>query len=256
MQPVHRYAAVGFAAGAQSYAKGRPDYPAAVVDWLKDDLGLNAGKRAVDLGAGTGKFSPNLCATGAAVIAVEPVVEMLEQLVASNPDLEAVQGHAGAIPLPDGSVDVVVCAQSFHWFATKAALAEIRRVLKPHGMLGLIWNVRDDRIAWVTELTAIITPYEKDAPRYHTQEWRRVFPDAGFEPLIERNFQHEHVGTPDEVIVNRFLSVSFIAALPIEERQRVRQRLERLIQATPDLADKSQVAFPYTTRTYHCKKRA
>jgi len=109
------------------------------------------------------------------------------------------------------------------WFATEAVLAEIRRVLKPRGMLGLIWNVRDESVAWVAELTAIMAPYEGDVPRYHTQEWRRVFPDSGFGPLIERSFRHDHVGAPDDVIINRILSVSFIAALSLQDRQRVRR---------------------------------
>jgi len=255
MRHIHRYAADGFAAGAQSYAKGRPDYPPVVVDWLKDDLGLSTGKVGLDLGAGTGKFVPYLRATGAAVIAVEPVAEMLNQLIASNPDLDARRGYAEEIPLSNDSVDAVVCAQSFHWFATEAALAEIRRVLKPRGMLGLIWNVRDESVAWVAELTAIMAPYEGDVPRYHTQEWRRVFPDPGFEPLIERSFRHDHVGAPDDVIINRILSVSFIAALSLQDRQRVRRQIESLINSTPGLANKSHVAFPYTTRTYHCQKR-
>jgi len=49
-------------------------------------------------------------------------------------------------PCPTPQLDAVVCAQAFHWFATREALAEIRRVLQPGGMLGLIWNVRDETV--------------------------------------------------------------------------------------------------------------
>src|SRR5215510_14639686 len=66
------------------------------------------------------------------------------QLVTLHSGAEAKQGSAERIPLADASVDAVVCAQSFHWFANVNALSEIRRILKTGGVLGLIWNVRDE----------------------------------------------------------------------------------------------------------------
>lgn len=121
-------------------------------------------------------------------------------------------------------------------------------------MLGLIWNVRDESVPWVAELTAIMTPYEGAAPRYRTLAWREPFPADGFGPLAERRFPHGHTGAPDDVIVDRILSVSFIAALPSGDRDQVRAQLHGLIDATPSLAGKSQVTFPYVTTAYHCRK--
>ena len=161
-------------------------------DWLRDDLALSAGKTVLDLGAGTGKFLPHLRATGAAVIAVEPVPAMRAQLTQRNPGIEAMAGTAEQIPLADGAADAIVCAQAFHWFANPAALAEIHRVLKPGGVLGLIWNVRDESVGWVAALTRIMAPYEAGIPRYHSGEWRRLFPAEGFGPLRERHFPNSH----------------------------------------------------------------
>jgi hypothetical protein len=73
-------------------------------------------------------------------------------------------------------------------------MAEIRRVLTTGGYLGLVWNVRDESVNWVAELTEILTPYEGSAPRYRTGHWRRLFPAEGFSPVQEHRFQHEHVG--------------------------------------------------------------
>ena len=143
---LHVSAATGFAAGAQTYAAGRPEYPEAVEHWLREDLRLGPDRIALDLGAGTGKFLPRLRATGARLIAVEPVPEMLRRLAADNGDVEAVAGSAERLPLIDESVDAIVRAQSFHWFSTPHALGEIRRVLKRGGALGLIWNVRDESV--------------------------------------------------------------------------------------------------------------
>ena len=103
MTNIHHVAAEGFALGAASYVAGRPDYPSEIEGWLTQDLGLNSGKTALDLAAGTGKFSPRLLATGARVIAVEPVREMLDQLIRQFPQVDAHTGSAQQIPLDDAS---------------------------------------------------------------------------------------------------------------------------------------------------------
>src|ERR1700689_3878605 len=218
MTNIHRTAAEGFSAGAATYVEGRPEYPPEIEAWLTDDLGLGSGKTALDLAAGTGKFSPRLLATGATVIAVEPVSAMLEQLIRQYPQIDARSGSAQHIPLGDASLDAVVCAQSFHWFSTPEALQEIRRVLKPGGALGLVWNVRDDTVPWVAALSRIMQPYEGDAPRFHSQKWRSVFPAEGFGPLREKRFRNAHTGPPEKVIIDRVLSVSFMAAVSPAQR--------------------------------------
>jgi SAM-dependent methyltransferase len=204
----------------------------------------------LDLGAGTGKFTRSLIATGATVIAVEPVDGMREKLVAALPTVQALPGTAEAIPLPDASVDAVVCAQAFHWFATKAALVEISRVLKAGGKLGLIWNMRDEANPWVAAISEIIRPYEGDAPRAYKGTWREAFPVPTLSPLEEQRFAYGHTGSPEDVIVNRTLSTSFIARLPDAEREGVASRLHNLIATHPNLAGASEVTYPYVTVAY------
>jgi SAM-dependent methyltransferase len=247
MTKIHQTAVAGFSAGASTYVAGRPDYPLEIEGWLTEELGLGKGKKALDLAAGTGKFSPRLMATGAAVIAVEPIRAMLDQLVRQFPEIDARSGSAQHIPLDDSSVDAVVCAQAFHWFATGEAVQEIRRVLKPGGAFGLVWNVRDDSVPWVAELGRIMKPFEGDAPRFSSQKWRNVFPAEGFAPLRERQFSHSHTGPPEKVIIDRILSVSFMAALPAAKQEVVKERLKEVIATYPELAGKAQVTFPYKT---------
>lgn len=254
MSNIHHVASAGFAAQAAAYAKGRPDYPPEAGDWLRGDLALREGKRALDLGSGTGKFLPRLLSTGASIVAVEPLAEMRAYLTAAFPQVEAKEGRAQQIPLPDGSVDAVTCAQCFHWFANAEALAEVRRVLKPGGALGLIWNIRDAGVPWVAEVIAIMAPHEPDLPRYETMEWRKAFPAEGFGPLMERQFRNDHTGVPENVIINRALSVSFIAALPAAEQGRVIAQLRDLIARTPELANNDEVTFPHNTYAYSCRK--
>lgn len=253
-QHVHQTATQGYTKGADTYVKGRPDYPPELSAWLRDALALGPGRVAVDLGAGTGKFTPRLLETGAQVVAVEPVASMRAQLAAALPQVEARDGTAQHLPFDDASVDAVLCAQSFHWFATREALAEIHRVLKPGGHLGLVWNLRDARTDWVARLDAIVNAREGDAPRYYTGQWRNAFPFEGFTPLEERQMQHGHTGSVEDVIVNRVRSSSFISALPPEEWEQVEREVRALIAAEPLLASHDVVTVPYVTHAFCATK--
>jgi SAM-dependent methyltransferase len=247
---IHSAAAAGFQAVAGAYARGRPDYPPELDRWIRDALRIGPGRHVLDLGAGTGKFTAHLAATGAHVIAVEPVEAMRNRLIADLPAVAALGGSAEAIPVPNGSVDAVVCAQAFHWFATPAALAEIHRVISPGGRLGLVWNARDMSAPWVGKLVELVDAYEGDSPRFRTGRWREVFPHPGFGPLEETRFSYLHTGPAEHVIVDRVMSTSFIGALPQAERDKLTDRVRQVIAEEPSLAGKPEVTFPYVTHAY------
>jgi SAM-dependent methyltransferase len=251
---LHPAAGTGFARGAEVYAASRPSYPPEVDDWLRDRLGLGPGRVAADIGAGTGKFTPALIATGAEVIAIDPVPEMLAQLSAGLPEVRTIVAPARALPLADASLDAIVCATAFHWFATAETLAEFRRVLRPGGALGLIWNRRDLSLPWAAQLSEITNRHRGTAPRESAEAWRAPFPAPGFGPLHEEAMRYEHRGTPEDVVVGRTLSTSFIAALPETEKAAVTAEVWALIAASPELAGQAEVAFPYVTMAYDCRR--
>ncbi|MBU0659645.1 MAG: methyltransferase domain-containing protein, partial [Alphaproteobacteria bacterium] len=196
------------------------------------------------------RLTPRLQEAGGTIIAVEPITEMRELLVRSFPDVTAVAGSADAIPLPDASIDVVVCAQAFHWFATVEAVAEMRRVLVPGGTLGLIWNGRDESVPWVAALSQITNRREGDTPRYQSDAWRKAFPAPGFEFIGDRHVRNYHIGSPEQVVLKRTMSVSFIAGLPAIERHAVEREVRDLIDGTAELAGGREVAFPYETSMF------
>ncbi|UNM22577.1 class I SAM-dependent methyltransferase [Pseudomonas sp. ArH3a] len=256
MTGVHTSAQQGFSTQAVTYAQGRPDYPRQLTGWLTEALHIDAHSTVIDLGAGTGKFTRLLNTLAPALIAVEPVQAMGVQLSKLLPDVRLVNGTAESIPLQTAVADAVVCAQAFHWFSTEAALTEIHRVLKPGGRLGLVWNVRDESVDWVAAITDIITPYEGDTPRFHSGRWREAFTGEYFTAPEMTTFAYQHVGSPQEVIMDRFLSVSFIAALPAAQKATVTAQLQALIETHPALRGRDTVAFPYQTQAYVCHRLA
>lgn len=243
---IHKAASEGYAGVADVYARGRPGYPDEALSWLRDVVGLSAGRTVIEIGAGTGKFLPMLLRSGAEVIALEPI-DGMRTAIESRFDVRTLAGSAENIGLPDESIDAVVCAQSFHWFATANSVAEMRRILKPGGVLGLIWNGRDTSIPWVAAMNRIVDRYEGDTPRYQSGLWRDVFPADGFDFADERHARLLHTGSPEQVIIERALSTSFIAALPVNQRADVERELRDLIAETPELGGKFEVALPYDT---------
>ncbi len=139
-----------FADRADDYRLFRPSYPAAAVDAVLEGLGDPAALIAADVGAGTGISAALLADRGVHVIAVEPN-EAMRAAAEPHERIQWLSGTAEKTGLADASVDVVLCAQAFHWFDAPKALAEFARVLRPRGRVALMWNNRDDRDAFTAE---------------------------------------------------------------------------------------------------------
>jgi ubiquinone/menaquinone biosynthesis C-methylase UbiE len=152
MDEEHQRLARSFGSVAEAYDRGRPSFPREAVRWL---VGHDP-TTVLEVGAGTGKLTQQLVALGHDVHATEPAREMLEILRRNLPDTRTSQASAEELPVPDRSVDVVVAAQSFHWFDLDRALPEIARVLRPGGHLSLVWNLRNEKIPWVRKLGTLI----------------------------------------------------------------------------------------------------
>ncbi|MBI3098173.1 MAG: class I SAM-dependent methyltransferase [Planctomycetes bacterium] len=253
--PIHETAAKGFQSAAGLYDRGRPDYPLEGVECLLRELRLDPSRTVIDLGAGTGKFTRLLIASGATIIAVEPVEEMRRQFAASLPGIRLVDGAAEATTLPSSAADAVVAAQAFHWFATGAALAEIHRVLKPGGRLGLIWNTWDPAVEWVVRLREILDDYAGATPRYKSGQWRLPFRETAlFTPLEERHFPHLQRG-PLQTVLDRVASISFVALLPGERRVEVLRRVRELAETHPVTRGQAEIGMPYVTDVYWAARK-
>ena len=134
--PLSRDRATAFEAVVDDYDAGRPGYPPS----LFDALPALAGRRVLELGAGTGLATGGLLDAGAQVVATDLGPRMLGRLHARHPRTPAVVARAEALPFAGGSFDGVCGAQMWHWVDVAAAAAQVRRVLRPGGWLAVWWN--------------------------------------------------------------------------------------------------------------------
>lgn len=229
-----------FGKAAAAYAEHRPDYAQAAVRWALEPA---PGMRVLDLGAGTGKLTATLVATGAEVVAVEPDPAMLTELRRALPTVRALPGRAEEIPLPDASVDAVLAGHCLHWFDMDTAGPEIRRVLAPGGVLAALWNVIDDRVVWIAELKRI-SGSAAIGPRDTLSSWRAATADlhlpsdgsvAQFGSLEQAEFPHPKSQTADSLAA-KIATHAGLLVMPEQERETTLGRIRAFLASRPETA--------------------
>ena len=243
IHPVARH----FERAADDYERSRPSFPPEAIDHLRCELDLRPGRTVLDLAAGTGKLTRLLVATGARVIAVEPLAGMRAVLEREVPEACAMEGVAEAIPLPAGSVDAVTVAQAFHWFDRDPAYREIHRVLGPSGFLALVWNTRDPSSPLQTGITSLLEPLRgasSIAREYDAPARAALFGDWEIwtHPWAEE-YDRDRLRT-------RFRSVSFVAGLPEPDQTEILDRVVAVAAGLPERFD-----FPYLTEVFICRRQ-
>lgn len=227
---------------AGTYQRVRPGYPPAAVEWLLEQA---PGRRVVDLAAGTGKLTQVLVASGADVVCVEPDANMRAELERALPGVPALDGSAEALPLADAGADAVCVAQAFHWFDAGAALTEIARVLVPGGVLGLLWNLRDDRIGWIRDLTVAMRG-AGDVLADAGSVAGRPLESPAFGPVERREFANP-VPFDRERLRDWASSTSRIVVLEPDDRERALADVVRVADEHPDLRGRPAFDMPFVT---------
>ncbi len=228
------------------YVKFRPGYPAAAIDAILEGLADPATLRAADIGAGTGISARALADRGAHVLAIEPNADM-RRGAQPHPRVRWVEGTAEATGLPDRALDLVLCAQAFHWFRTLEALAEFRRILRPAGRLALMWNKRDRADALTSRYTEAIRAVSGEHPA-QTMPFDPTTVHAGghFRPARVVNFPNRQRLTR-EGLIGRAMSASYVPKSGPAHEQLIRS----LTDAHAAHADaEGAVELKYNTRIY------
>ncbi|KZO95737.1 S-adenosyl-L-methionine-dependent methyltransferase [Calocera viscosa TUFC12733] len=269
---VHEVAQKGFGKGTNElYDRARPSFPHTAIDKIWQALpARTAPLNILEMGCGTGLFTRSLLShpqfaqhTGT-LLATDPSEGMRSVFMqrTHDPRVRCEEGTFDSLPAEDGWADLVVAAQAWHWCPDHdKALTEIHRVLRPSGVLCLIWNMEDRTASpWVASLRDTYEPYEQGTPQFRLGLWRATFQSEAykkyFEPEKEDEVEHI-VPTTREGVVNRVFSKSYMTALKGEEREEVRRKLEAIADKGEGRKwiDEKQGVFewPYKTYVLTCK---
>jgi SAM-dependent methyltransferase len=234
-----------FGSVAGGYAALRPSYPADAVAFLLETDGPP--RRTLDVGAGTGLLTEVVRSLGNDVLAVDPSAEMLAELRDRLPGVDAVVGTAESLPVDDASVDAVIAGQAAHWFDPVPAAREIRRVLRPGGVLGLIWNTRDERVPWVAALGKALA----GEARGHEADQDVVdqFAEALAVAVAVTESGIVQRVTPEEV-VGGIATRSYVAVMDEDRRAEFLTGIRQLLAEHPDTRGRQELDLPYVTTAY------
>jgi SAM-dependent methyltransferase len=247
----HRRRARSFGDVAEAYQQARPTYPPHAVQWLLDPA---PGRDVLDLAAGTGKLTRVIAELGASVTAVEPLDEMRAQLEHAYPDVPALAGSAEQIPLANDSVDAVVVGQAFHWFDPEPALSEIDRVLRPGGVLGILWNIRDDSIGWVAELSSSLALGADVLSQVDGSDWAPIQEHPRYAQVERRDFPNP-TAFDEHRLVTWAASTSHFATMPPPEREVALEQVREFASRHPGLGDDDHFTMPFVTVTVRARTR-
>ncbi len=253
-----------FQDGAETYEQVRPGYPPESLGWLLEgtdpsteldpelsNSGPDAGaspRDVLDLGAGTGKYTALLLARGLNVVALDPSRDMLRQLQRRYPGVRTILGTAERIDLPETCVDVVTAAQAWHWVDPLAASTEVSRVLRPGGVLGLVWNQLDVSVPWVHRLSRIMHAGDVHKP--------------GFRPVLGPEFGTPRMSatqwfqplTPPEML-ELVKSRSYYLRANEATREKVLANLRWYLLDHLGHAPDDVLELPYVTQTWRAESR-
>jgi len=241
-----------FSDRVENYIRYRPSYPAETIDFLQQQCQLQPGSDIADVGSGTGIFTALLLNRGYRVFAVEPNAAMQEAAVEQFKGVEnfiPVNGTAEATTLGAGSVELVVCAQAFHWFDAEKTKQEFKRILADGGHVALIWNNRNadtDDFAKAYE-----NVLKNDSIDYNKVNHRNI-KDIDFKAFF-KNDEYQAVKYPNVQVfdeagfLGRAYSSSYVPADDTPEGEKFRQLL---LDIFAKYNRDGKVKFHYQTEIY------
>jgi len=235
-----------------NYIKYRPDYPALVMDYLRKEAGLSAATSVADIGAGTGIFTKHLLDAGCTVFAVEPNAPMraaADEALSNYPNYISVNGSSSLTTLKDHSVDLIVCAQAFHWFNTPETKSEFQRILTPNGQVALLWN---NRIVDADDFSqAYDDLLQQNSTDYKEVNHQNLSP-ADFTEFF-RNGRYEQVSFPnlqlfdEEGLIGRAGSSSYVPSMDTPGGKAFLALLKDIFAR---YQENGKVSFQYHTEVY------
>jgi SAM-dependent methyltransferase len=224
---------------ARDYDELRPGYAPEAVQWVVERGALGPRSLVVDVAAGTGQLSRLLVGFDLALVAVEPASNMRTVFIARLPSVHVVAGRVEALPFEDRSAAAVVVGNAFHHFDREAAFAELRRTLRPGGVLALFWawplEEEHRSMPGMEELYEVVERARTDsAITAAYRSWAEpplVAP--GFGPFERREFRLTH-RLASARLADLYATSSDVASMPRTERDRLLDQIRTLARRLPE----------------------
>jgi SAM-dependent methyltransferase len=237
-----------------NYVKYRPGYPAEMVQFFNEQLGLTGDSVIADIGSGPGLSAKIFLENGNTVYGVEPNAAMREaarEYLKSYSNFRSIDGTSDATTLPDASIDLMIAAQAFHWFEPESTRREFKRVLKPGGYVSLIWNERQiDTTAFLREYEQLLLKYGKDYTEVRHEKINSDVLAAFFlVPFDHKSFPNVQNFDFDG-LKGRMLSSSY---MPSETDPVFETMIKELESLFAKHAENGKIKVFYDTNIYYCQ---
>lgn len=240
-----------FSSRVENYIKYRPGYPDEIIPTLQLEIGLMTNDVVADIGSGTGFSAKLFLENGNTVYGIEPNEPMrkaAEGLLSEYPAFISIHGSSEETNLKDSSIDLIVCAQAFHWFDRIKTKTEFNRIANSGAYLCLIWNDRKETEAFQQDYEKLIqkfaTDYNEISHRNITQEIiEEFYAPNKFKKFILNYEQHFDL----EGLIGRVASSSY---MPNEGDENFPQLKNAIVDLFNSYEQNGIVTFAYNTIVY------
>ena len=239
--------ASSFGSVAEAYDRYRPGPPVGAVEWiLRSPCEL-----AADLGAGTGALTRVLVKRARRVVALEPDARMLEVLTRRSPEVSALRCRAEQLPIRSDTLDALMVSSAWHWMDPDRTIADVGRVLRPGGVLGVIWNGADRSVGWVADLLGTRDPSPGDRKDRQSRHQFDLPPHSPFVDLESCTITWSKPMTPEDLVG---LAGTYSSLITMSRDQRERE-LARIRTVTDAVAGGDVVEMPMGCRCWRTVRR-
>lgn len=239
--------AVIFGRDADTYERARPEYPLEAIGHIET---LVPAEIAVEVGAGTGKATARIARPGLDLTCLEPSPQMADVLMSKDlPGVTVVVSTFEDWDGAAGSLDLVYAAQAWHWVDHVTAYRKALRVLRPGGVLAVMWNIPKARYEAFEDVYGehapeLLTERDERVEKRDSVTWSDDMADAGFAEVQRFTHEWSETRTPAEVR-SLYSTYSDVMMLPEPRRSRFLDGLAAHVEDAGGTVD-----MDYTTNVF------
>jgi ubiquinone/menaquinone biosynthesis C-methylase UbiE len=219
----------------KNYKKARKGFPDEVISYILFKLKIKK-PYILDLGCGTGIATRQLHEREAIIVGADIDQKMIEVAEEDNIcGIEYIVAPAESLPFKDRVFDAVTAFSAFHWFTSKKALGEIRRVLKKDGFFFIV--NKNEAGDFKKEYKAILSKYiDQELPDIKKDyNPKRILEENGFKNIEAKEFSISEICSVDEAL-SYIQSVSLWNLIPKSKKE---QAVIDLLSYLLRIADRS-----------------